>query len=224
MATPPPELAQPAEAAAEVPPPAPAEPLPLPSFEPFVLPDGVSLDAERQTQFTNTLAEAENRVAANPAELHKVMQEMGQKMLDLYLEEGKNLETTLRTQLEPTIRDETTQANQKTWIDMRQGWVSELKADPELGGGRMDATMQRAGSVLDLYGSEVGADRLGSLRDALTLTGAGDHPEIWRFVNWVAGRSVENTRMLAAPPAQQQIPMTRAQRMYRSSIPVNGAA
>ena len=147
-------------------------------------------------------------------------------MLDLYLEEGKNLETTLRTQLEPTIREETTQANQKTWIDMRQGWVSELKADPELGGGRMDATMQRAGSVLDLYGSEVGADRLGSLRDALTLTGTpGDHPEIWRFVNWVAITvPLKTPECWPRLSAQQQIPMTRAQRMYRSSIPVNGAA
>ena len=45
MATPPPEPAQPAEAAAEAPPPAPAEPLPLPAYDPFVLPDGVSLDA-----------------------------------------------------------------------------------------------------------------------------------------------------------------------------------
>ena len=207
---------QPPAAEAEAAPPpveqaAPAE-LPLPSYEPFSLPEGVSLDQERQSAFTAILGETENKIITSPAEAHALVQEMGQKLVNLYLDEAKANSERLAQQ------------QQQVWTQTREQWVSEFKDDPEIGGNRRDTTLARCGAMVELYGRTVGPQQEQALRDAMTLTGAGDHPELLRFINWAAGYAIEKSRMVAAPAMPQQLPMSRAQRMYRNSIPLNGAA
>jgi len=191
---------------------APAEPLPLPTYEAFVLPEGVSLDAERQSAFTAILGETEQKIVTSPAEAHALVQEMGQKLVNLYLDEAKANSERLAQQ------------QQQVWTQTREQWVSEFKDDPEIGGNRCDTTLARCGAMVELYGRSVGPQQEQALRDAMTLTGAGDHPELLRFINWAAGYAIEKSRMVAAPAMPQQMPMSRAQRMYRNSIPMNGAA
>ena len=191
---------------------APAEPLPLPSYEPFSLPEGVALDQERQSVFTAILGETENKIVTSPAEAHALVQEMGQKLVNLYLEEAQANSERLA------------QHQQQVWTQTREQWVSEFKDDPEIGGNRRDTTLASCGAMVELYGRQVGAQQEQALRDAMTLTGAGDHPELLRFINWAAGFAVERPRMVAASPAQQTVPLTRAQRLYRNSVPMNGAA
>jgi hypothetical protein len=205
---------QPPEAEAAQPPgeAPPAEPLPLPTYEAFALPEGVQLDQERQSAFTAILGETEQKIVTSPAEAHALVQEMGQKLVNLYLDEAKANSERLAQQ------------QQQVWSQTREQWVSEFKDDPEIGGNRRDTTLARCGAMVELYGRTVGPAQEQALRDAMTLTGAGDHPELLRFINWAAGYAVENSRMVAAPAMPQPIPMSRAQRMYRNSIPMNGAA
>ena len=205
---------QPPEAEAAQPPgeAPPAEPLPLPTYEAFALPEGVQLDQERQSAFTAILGETENKIVSTPAEAHALVQEMGQRLVNLYLEEAQ------------ATSERVAQQQQQVWSQTREQWVSEFKDDPEIGGNRRDTTLARCGAMVELYGRSVGPQQEQALRDAMTLTGAGDHPELLRFINWAAGYAVENSRMVAAPAMPQPIPMSRAQRMYRNSIPMNGAA
>jgi hypothetical protein len=137
---------------------------------------------------------------------------MGQKLVNLYLDEAKANSERLAQQ------------QRQVWDNQNAEWVAAFKEDPEIGGNRYQTTMDRCGKVLERYGHEVGSQQEQALRDAFSSTGAGNHPELLRFINWAAGYAVENSRMVAAPAMPQPIPMSRAQRMYRNSIPMNGAA
>jgi len=63
-----------------------AEPAPLPTYEPFVLPEGFQAD-ETLTQFTNDMAEFERAHGVD----HEAMRAFGQQMVDKYA--AKNQET-----------------------------------------------------------------------------------------------------------------------------------
>ena len=65
----------------------------------------------------------------------------------------------------------------KAWADMQAGWVAKIQADPELAGeapGTMSAAASAsAARALDAFGGD-------ELREALNLTGAGNHPALVR--------------------------------------------
>jgi len=87
------------------------------------------------------------------------------------------------------------EALQKLAQQMQRG---EFREDPDIGGNRADTSLARMGGLLELYGQTAGGERLSKLRDVLTFTGAGDNPEVLRFVNYVASRLVETSRPVAA--------------------------
>lgn len=208
------EETKPAEEAKPEEPKAEAEPAkpetPLPTYEAFKIPEGITVDDAQMGAFTGILGELENKLAADPASAHAVMQEMGQRMLDLYA-----TETAEAAQRMSRLQHD-------TWVRTREGWVSDFRADPEIGGNRQNTTIQRCGALLELYGRSVGADREGALRDVFSMTGSGDHPEVLRFMNWLADYAVEKPRVVAALAPRAPQPGTRAERLYRNSLP--GAA
>lgn len=179
---------------------------PIPTYDAFATPEGVKLGDEQVGKFSGLLGEYENKLAADPTAAHAMMQELGQKLVDFYLAESQ-------------------EANQRyakfqndTWTQTRQGWVKQFREDPDIGGSRQDTTLRRCGDMLALYGREAGAEKEAALRDVFTLTGAGDHPELLRFINWAANRAVEDSRIVAAPPRPLSAGATRANRLYRNSI------
>lgn len=188
------------------------EPVPLPSYEQFTLPEGVTLEEAQLGQFTGLLGEYERRLATTPAEAHQATQELGQKLIDLYVAET-------RTNIERV-----TEANRLAYQRMREQWLSDFRDDPQIGQNRQDTTVARCGAVLELYGSRVGAEREQALRDVMALTGAGDNPEVLRFINWAANFVVESARPVPAQGNSAPVMGSRAQRLYRHSIPMNGAA
>ena len=58
----------------------------------------------------------------------------------------------------------------------RKAWLDEAKADPDIGGGKWDATLHSAAKALDALGYPEGSP----FRAALTETGFGNHPEMIR--------------------------------------------
>lgn len=208
--TKPPEETKPAEepkAEAEALPPA---EVPLPKYEDFKIPDGITVNDEQLGAFTGILGEIENKIAADPAAAHAAVQEMGQRMLDLYAQQ-----TAEASQRMARLQHD-------TWVRTREGWVSNFRADPEIGGNQQNTTIQRCGALLEQYGRNNGADREGALRDVFSMTGAGDHPEVLRFLNWLADYAVEKPRVVAAITPRAPQAGTRAERLYRNSLP--GAA
>lgn len=57
------------------------------------------------------------------------------------------------------------------------GWANEVRQHY---GNRLDSTLGQIGKVLDEFGSK-------ELREAFTLTGIGNHPELVKFLDKVAG-------------------------------------
>ncbi len=205
---PPEPKAEPEAAKADEPaaPEAPAEPPPPPVYEPFVLPEGVNLEVEKLTGFTGLLGEYEQRIAADPKTAHVAFQELGQKLVDLYIAESRSAAEQLAV------------LQRENWDRTVDDWRSRFRQDPEIGGNRQDTSLKRMGGLMVMYGQHAGADRLQAVRDAFTLTGAGDHLEVLRFVNWMASRLVETPRIVT--PTLPSTPVrngSRAERLYKNT-------
>jgi len=90
------------------------------------------------------------------------------------------------------------------------GWEAETRADREIGGGRLDATIADARRALDAYGSPELRKLLGPLSDG--GTGLGNHPEIVRFFANV-GRRLAAAEREPQQPTRNLPPPSAAQRL-----------
>lgn len=85
-------------------------------------------------------------------------QEGAQRLVDLY--------TEAQGQAMKTVTDH--------WANLNQEWVGKVNSDAEYGGADLDKNVAIAKKAIDAFGTP-------ELKDALNLTGVGNHPEIVRF-------------------------------------------
>lgn len=183
---------------------APTEPAPPPTFEAFTIPEGVTLDDAKLGDFTKALGEFESGTKAD----HAQVQALGQRLVDMYTAEAKDLVQRIQT-------------NQvETWNRTREGWIEEFRKDPEIGGNRQQTTLSQCALVIERFGAESGAENEAALRDAFKVTGIGDHPAMIRFINWASKFATERARPVAAVVPKPPVANTRAQRRYGNQ---NGA-
>lgn len=129
--------------------PAPAAPEPQPAvpeaivYEPFALPEGMSVEPEALEQAHALFAES------------RLPQKQAQRFIDLALAREKAA----------------AERGVKAFHDLQAKWVAEIKADPEIGGERLGAAVASASRVLERLA-------IPGLREALNMTGAGNHPAI----------------------------------------------
>lgn len=143
----------------------------VPTYGAFKLPDGATVDGEQLEQATALFKEA------------GLPQEQAQKFIDLALSREQAAATR----------------GVQAFVDLQTKWVSEIKADPEIGGTRFEASMAQASRAIDRLG-------VPGLREALNLTGAGNNPAIVKaFVR--LGQMVSEDRFMpgrnAAPAASR---------------------
>ncbi|OAN56931.1 hypothetical protein [Sphingobium sp. TCM1] len=93
----------------------------------------------------------------------------------------------------------------------RKAWLDEAKADPEIGGGKWDATLHSAAKALDALGYPEGSP----FRAALTETGFGNHPEMIRAMAKVGAMVGEDGDFIRSD-AGVKVEETREQRWYGS--------
>lgn len=165
--------------------PAPA-PDPAPEPEPFTfsdltLPDGFEMAEEQQTQFLEVI---------NDGDLSA--KDRAQKMLDMH--------TAMMTEAAQKMRD--------GWDSTVSEWVDEVKADPNIGGEKLEPALGEIAKLLSTYekGDEV--------RKAFDLTSAGSHPAVVRFMHWVATQLNEGKPASGAPAAGQT---SAAQKLFPNS-------
>ena len=142
-----------------------------PTYGEFKLPDGATVDGEQLEQATALFKEA------------GLPHEQAQKFIDLALSREQAAATR----------------GVQAFVDLQTKWVSEIKADPEIGGTRFEASMASASRAIDRLG-------VPGLREALNLTGAGNNPAIVKaFVR--LGQMVSEDRFMpgrnAAPAASR---------------------
>jgi hypothetical protein len=151
-----------------------------PGYEAFTLPDGMTLDAAALEAAQALFGEA------------RLSQAQAQKFVDFAL--GRELAAQHRSL--------------QAFQDLQERWVEEVKADPAIGGTKLNGALAHAARAIDrLGGSE--------LRQALDLTGAGNHPAVVRaFV--ALGRLLAEDRFAPGASARPAPPRTPAETIYGS--------
>jgi hypothetical protein len=76
--------------------------------------------------------------------------------------------------LAPQIQQRMAQQQAEAWGKQLEAWVGEVKADKDIGGNNLPATMASAQKVMQQFGTP-------ELKAALEQTGMGNHPELVRL-------------------------------------------
>lgn len=95
------------------------------------------------------------------------------------------------------------QAPIKAWTSLNEQWQAEVKADPVIGGANLPATIQTVTDAINLVSTP---DEARSVREALTMTGAGNHPAVVRLMHRLASRLTEQRPVQGKSPAEVKSP------------------
>lgn len=147
-------------------------------YEPFKLPEGAVVDPE-------SLAAAAELFRASSLD-----QEQAQKFIDLAV----------------SREQAAARKGAQAFVDLQNKWVSEIKADPDIGGNRLTASLASASRAIDRLA-------VPGLREALNLTGAGNHPAVVKaFVR--LGQMISEDRFLPGKDAAPAAPRSPAEVIY----------
>lgn len=163
----------------------PAEP---PTYPNLKLPEGVKADDPALAQFTKDFSEA------------GLSETQVQSLVDKYAGKLVPVEDMQKAIDGPN----------QLWKDTQQQWVKEVKSDPEVGGANFQANLAGIAKVIDQFGGKESA----SIRKAFNFTGAGNNPEIVRFLHRVSkALNVEGSTIPAGKPTSINF-QTAATRLY----------
>lgn len=127
-----------------------AEPVVLTS-EDFTLPDGMVANEPLQKEFLEIMNKDMDA------------KERTQALIDL---QGKTNQEALETA-------------RNVWKELQDKWTEEVKADPDIGGDKLEATQTVIAKSLEEFGNK-------DVREAFVLTGAGNNPHIVRYIHKMA--------------------------------------
>jgi hypothetical protein len=160
-------------------------------YEPFKMPEGIKVDEAALGKFTPIAQEL------------GLTQEGAQKLMDLWVE----------------ARTNDIKGSNETWSKMRSEWRDKAKADPVFGGAKFDESVGFAKKAIDAL-SQVedgkgGATTDPGLREALEITGSGDHPAIVRAFATI-GKLLSEDKIVFKGAGAPNTPASKpaADRMY----------
>lgn len=176
------------------------EPAPPPTYEPFVLPEGITPEAERLTEFQARLGNFEQK-ARDPNADRSEIQSEAQKLVDMHIEEMQRAAQGWQRE------QEAAKAQQ------RESWREAFLSDPEIGGNRFQTTVDAARQFIVTHGGT--ADQQAEFRQVMEDSGLGNHPAVIRLLA-NAGRAMSEGRPLAAvQPMPRQL--SKTQKLYGTS-------
>lgn len=157
----------------------PAEPEFVPlTAEQFELPE--SIDPEGLAPFLEAVNDA------------KLPAEAGQKFLSMFHEQVSAM----------------AESQAKAWNETQEGWINEVKSDPEIGGDKLPAVLGEVAKVVDRYGSK-------ELREFMDVSGAGNNPHVVKFLHSIAKAVNERPPVSGQPAAASN--RSRAERMFNGA-------
>lgn len=155
-----------------------ADAKPAITYSDFKMPDGMTIDAEELARAHALFAES------------GLPQEHAQKFVDHAVSREKAA----------------AERGLKAFIELQNKWVSEIKADPDIGGAKLNASMAAAARAIDRLA-------VSGLREALNLTGAGNHPAVVKaFVR--LGQLISEDRFAPGHDAAPAAPRSPAEVIY----------
>lgn len=141
-----------------------------PAIEPLTadditFPEDVQVDEELRDEFLSIVNDRE-----------KSPREQAQALVDLQLKAVQKA----------------SEASSNAWTEMQDQWREEVKADPEIGGDKLQPALGRIGRLVTEYGSE-------KLQAVFDITGAGNNLEVIKFLDKIAAKLVEGGPVSGAP-------------------------
>lgn len=153
----------------------------------FTLPEGVKLEATEATELQTY------------AKTHNLTQEQAQALVDRTLKTRSDTEASVVAKQKESL------------VTLTKDWEAQTKADKDLGGENLTATIATAVKARDAFGSP-------ELTKMLNDTGFGNHPEVVRFFAKV-GKAMSEDKFVqgnAGVGAAANPDAARAARMYPS--------
>lgn len=161
-----------------------SEEAPLPTYEEFKVPEGITLEKEQIGKFTEMLAEFEK---TKPD--HAAFQSFGQKLVDTHIAEMQ----AMAKKVEDSYRD--------AWETQRKEWKESFEKDPEIGGNRQITTVNAARDFISTFG---GTDaQQAEFRNLMETTGLGNHPAVIRILANAMIAKPEPKALAAVKPIPQ---------------------
>jgi len=103
------------------------------------------------------------------------------------------------------------------WLETNREWQETLENDPIVGGDKLDPALGNISRLMDEYartysGSPTEATKIGDdLRNAFTITGAGNQPDIVKFLIWTTSQLSEGAPLSGAPASGE---VSRAHKLF----------
>lgn len=164
-------------------------------YEEFKFPEDVKVNQDEIEEFTKTVGE------------FGVPQEAAQKLMDMHTKAVESITKQVA-------------ANQwEVFNNTQRDWVTQVMADPILGGSGHQTAMNMAAQARDVV-FDHNAEKIQQFNEIMSLTGAGNHPIVIEYMYNV------NKYIRPGEPLDTQIKppsdigsktLTRAERMYGSS-------
>lgn len=173
------------------------EPAPTPVYDQFTLPEGFSTEGEQVKKFTDLLSDLEVNGKAD----HALLQEFGQKAVDMYTTEVK----TAVENLQKLYND--------TWTRTKLDWKESFLKDPEIGGNRFQTSVDSANSFIRMHGGT--EDQQAEFRNLMNTTGIGNHPAMIRLLAKAGTAMSEGTPLAASKPVAP--PKSKTSTLYGKS-------
>lgn len=118
----------------------------------------------------------------------------GQKLIDLYAK----------------VQEQ----NMQFWLDTNAKWQEELRADQQYGGAKLEPGLANVSKLIKEFSAGHGGGEVEqTLRAAFDQTGAGNHPQIVKFLIWTANQLSEGSPLSGNRPAGGA-EVTRAQKLF----------
>lgn len=159
-------------------------------YEAFKVPEGKELSPELTTEANAAFKEL------------NLTQEQGQKLVDMWNKHTGDLSERLDQMI----------------ADTRKEWRDTIAKDKTIGNGTDNLSDTSKKAISDLISHAGDTKVQGALKDALDLTGAGDHPDIVRAFVALGKKIGEGTLVRGAGPVNSQVkpgqPRSAAQALY----------
>lgn len=102
------------------------------------------------------------------------------------------------------------EASSVAFDEMQTKWRDEVKADPDIGGAKLQPTIANVGKLLDEFGNA-------ELKEVFDFTGAGNNIHVIKFLNVIADKLTEGKFFTGGLPSKSDDPDAAARRMYPSA-------
>ena len=165
----------------------------LPTYDAFKVPEGQKLSDKELGQFTEILGKFESEAKID----HAKAQALGQQLIDFYIGDVQRVGTEIQTRMEANQRE--------VWARYNETEIGRLKADPELGGTRIDEKLGNAKYVIEQFLPKADQD---SLLTKFDNGGVANSVELIRMLNNIYERYRE-PGPIAANPNNAAIPAAR---------------